>query len=52
MIPSSTDIILPELEDPICCTNRFSDKGAEKTPIEDWQSRQDIGSLAGISSLD
>ena len=52
MIPSPTDIILPELEDPICCTNRLSDKGSEKTPTEDWQSRQDIGDLIGISSLD
>jgi hypothetical protein len=52
MILNTSDIVLPELEEPICCTNRFSVKGAEKKPTEYWQNRQDIADLVGPTTLD
>jgi hypothetical protein len=52
MILNTSDIVLPELEEPICCTTRFSDKGSEKKPTEYWQSHQEIADLVGITTLD
>jgi hypothetical protein len=46
------DIVLPELDEPVCCTNRFSDNGSEKQSTEDWQRHQEIADLIGITTLD
>ena len=52
ILTRQADIVLPELDEPVCCTNRFSDKGSEKQPTEDWQRHQEIADLIGITPTD
>ena len=47
-----TDIVLPELEEPLCCTNSFSDNGSEKKPAEYWQRHEQIADFVGIPTID
>ena len=46
------DIALPELDEPVCCTTKFSDNGAEKKQTEYWQSPQELAGLVGITTID
>ena len=52
MILRSSEIILPELDEPICCTNSFSGGESDKKRIDDWQGHQEIEGLAGITIPD
>lgn len=52
MILDTSDILLPQLEEPVCCTSRFSDRGSENTSAEQRQSRQKIADLVGITTID
>ena len=47
-----TDIVLPQLEEPVCCTDSFSDKGSGKKSTEQWQSHQELADLVGITTID
>ena len=42
------DIALPELDEPVCCTNSLR----EQKPTKYWQSHYEIPDLVGISTMD
>ncbi|HKY71988.1 MAG TPA: DUF3313 domain-containing protein [Nitrospira sp.] len=46
------DIDLPQLEEPVCCTNRSSGNGSEEKSAASWQRHQEITDLIGITTID